>query len=307
MSEVYANVCASVINQTGGIGAADTSVTVLLASVYPTGGQFRVICESEIMIVTAIAGNVLTITRGAEGTAAAAHANGTPITHILTAGGLTSLISTIPQGPKGDTGTPGVPGAGSNYFSVAAPASSGLTWVNQSTSTVSDDTAGTYLFAAKVTADQIRGLVKTLPSGNFDIQLGFIPNDVPGAFTGAGILLYDPVSGKCVTVEIQWTTAAFTAPQWAMYKFSSVSAFVAGYVNTWNPPASWPNSPLVWLRVVNDGTHWTAYMSSDGNHWRQFAQCNTNDYLTPTKYGFFVDPLQAANGFGMTVVRMVGP
>ena len=52
-------------------------------------GQFRVLVESEYMLVTGGAATTTwTVTRGIEGSAAAAHAAGTAVTHLLTAGAL---------------------------------------------------------------------------------------------------------------------------------------------------------------------------------------------------------------------------
>ncbi len=60
-----------------------------IAATPPT--QFRVIdrdSPSEIMIVTNVSGTTWTVTRGAEGTAAVAHAAGWTVQNIITVGGL---------------------------------------------------------------------------------------------------------------------------------------------------------------------------------------------------------------------------
>jgi hypothetical protein len=57
-------------------------------------GQFRIVIDSEIMIVTAGAsGTSWTVTRGAEGSTAATHANGTNAFHYLTAGALATALT----------------------------------------------------------------------------------------------------------------------------------------------------------------------------------------------------------------------
>jgi len=63
-----------------------TSLTVVSATSFPTSPQFRLKIEAELVLVTAVAGPVFTITRGIEGTTPAAHAAAVPVTHILTAG-----------------------------------------------------------------------------------------------------------------------------------------------------------------------------------------------------------------------------
>lgn len=64
-----------------------TSISVTSSTPFPTatnGGQFRVLIGTELLIVTAISGTTWTVTRGAEGTTAAAHSSGDAVTHIIT-------------------------------------------------------------------------------------------------------------------------------------------------------------------------------------------------------------------------------
>jgi len=82
--------------------AADISTTngttITTAGAAPTvlqtsGGQFRIVIDSEVMIVTAGAsGTSWTVTRGAEGSTAATHSSGASVYHYLTAGALNLLL-----------------------------------------------------------------------------------------------------------------------------------------------------------------------------------------------------------------------
>jgi hypothetical protein len=78
---------------TASISSGATTCTPLDASKFPSSGNFRITIGAEIMLVTAVAAGVFTITRGVEGTTAAAHAAHAEITHILTAASLAQLIS----------------------------------------------------------------------------------------------------------------------------------------------------------------------------------------------------------------------
>jgi len=108
MAEKFANSASTTINQGGGIAAGDTSVIVTSAALFPSSGNFRILIDSEIILVTAVSGSTFTIVRGQESTSAASHANGAGVTHILTAGAITqakadavlirSLHSTINNG-----------------------------------------------------------------------------------------------------------------------------------------------------------------------------------------------------------------
>ena len=75
------------------IAAGDLSLSVASAAKFPTVPQFRIIVDSEIMIVTAVSGATFTVTRGAEETTAAAHLADATITHVVTAGGLANAIA----------------------------------------------------------------------------------------------------------------------------------------------------------------------------------------------------------------------
>jgi hypothetical protein len=68
------------------------SVTVDDASDFPTSGNFRIIIDTEILLVTAVAGNVFTCTRAQEGTTIAAHSDGAAVTHLLTAASLRAIV-----------------------------------------------------------------------------------------------------------------------------------------------------------------------------------------------------------------------
>lgn len=68
----------------GGINDAVTSVAVVDATGHPTE-PFKITVEKEIMNVTNVAGNTLTVVRGQEGTVAAAHDSGAVVENRLTA------------------------------------------------------------------------------------------------------------------------------------------------------------------------------------------------------------------------------
>ena len=59
---------------------------------FPTGGDFRLLVDQEIMLCVAVASNVLTVLRGQENTVAAAHVSGAVVAHILTQGSLQTLL-----------------------------------------------------------------------------------------------------------------------------------------------------------------------------------------------------------------------
>lgn len=93
MAEILVNSVQSTIDDAAGLDAAATSVTLTDGSAFPSTGNFRVGIEDEICLCTARSGNVLTITRGEEGTTAAAHSRLQTVAVILTAGGIIQYLA----------------------------------------------------------------------------------------------------------------------------------------------------------------------------------------------------------------------
>ncbi len=109
--EQYTNFAQTTLN--GGINNSVTSLIVTSATTFPAGGQFRILIDAEILLVTAVSSNTFTVTRGAEGSSAASHLTGALVTHVLTAGsvqnsqgqnivtvsGTNTLTCTLPGSP----------------------------------------------------------------------------------------------------------------------------------------------------------------------------------------------------------------
>lgn len=89
MAENFANNYSTALD--GAIDASQTTFDVLSVGGAPAV-NFRIKVENELMLVTGIATNTFTVTRGIEGTTGATHADGTLVTHVLTAGGLGSAL-----------------------------------------------------------------------------------------------------------------------------------------------------------------------------------------------------------------------
>ena len=74
------------------VTAGATSLTVASSALFPAastaGGQFRVLIDTELFLVTNVTGATWTVTPGAEGSTQAGHASGAPVTAVLTAGAL---------------------------------------------------------------------------------------------------------------------------------------------------------------------------------------------------------------------------
>jgi hypothetical protein len=88
MAENYANSVATTLN--GAIDDSTTSVIVTSTSGFPSV-NFVALIGSELVLATGLGGSTYTVTRGVEGTTAAAHDSGAAFTHVLSAASLSRL------------------------------------------------------------------------------------------------------------------------------------------------------------------------------------------------------------------------
>lgn len=126
--EQFANNAATTLN--GTITAAATSLVVTSAATFPTTGNFRILIDSELMLVTAVSGTTFTVVRALEGTGAVGHNSGVPVTSILTVGALASSnwitafdldLTALTTGTLNG-------GADGTFTFAGAPAAANYTW-----------------------------------------------------------------------------------------------------------------------------------------------------------------------------------
>jgi hypothetical protein len=117
MSEQFANNAQTTL--AAPMGAADTSLTVASAAAFPTQGTFRILIDSELIIVGAASGTTFSsLTRGAENTSGATHNQNAAVTCILTKGALLQFQSdTLNSAPL--TGSKAITNSQSPYAVLA--------------------------------------------------------------------------------------------------------------------------------------------------------------------------------------------
>ena len=87
-----------------------------------------------------------------------------------------------------------------------------------------------------------------------------------------GIVLYDSGSGKLISFELQ---ADGSATAWEIYTWNSVTSPVTQLIDT--PIAVYSENR--WLRVHNDGTNLTFYVSQTGADWVELYQQPVTTFL----------------------------
>ena len=284
-TETYFNDFGTTLN-----GAIDNSTTTLVVnnvSAFPnpfTGLQCRIRIDDEIMIVTAVnvGSSALTVTRGAESTTPVNHANAAQVVHILTAGGLTQVIS---QNGTNVVGThASLPGSqtysgqsywatdrpyiniwnGSSYtqylspFASTPPIASAWTQVNWSNATITD-TAGGVSIVSSGTGH--RAAVIAVPATPYKVAMKFrmcIASNDSNSWGGA-----------------YWTNATTTGTSFVMatirgngnyVNFNGTNFTSPSFTTIYDPggPTMGMHGNDFFVILGDDGTNRTIYNSADG-------------------------------------------
>jgi len=289
-----------------GIDDAVTSLTVKSAVGFPTGGNFRIVIDSEIMLVTNVQGKTFTVTRGQEGTSAASHDADAAVFHVLTAGSLaqrdieqfaTGLIAA--RDAAGQAGRLYLPTEGfvcqdsglawdmMPLARMTPPDSASFSWVNQGAATVANSKGMMVLATPNVASgENLRCLVKAAPATPYEITVAML--GLSSAYTTAsnmaqyGICWRESGSGKLLTYG--WGMGSypttFNYTQWTNPTTISTSVM----------QVTAPANGLCWIRFADDGANRTVRISMDGFNWQQVAapQGRTT-FLTADQVGVFAN------------------
>jgi hypothetical protein len=296
-----------------GIDNAVTSLTVASAVGFPTGGNFRIIIDSEIMLVTNVQGKTFTVTRAQEGTSAASHLAAAAVFHTLTAGSLAQRdIEQFATGAiancdaAGQAGRLYMPTEGllnqdnglawdmMPFHRFTPPVSTDYTWVNQGSSTVADTKGIMVLRPVDVASgDNLRVLVKAAPTPPYEFTVAMLAQNplYHGAYQIGqfGICWRESGSGKLLTFG--WGTSnyplSFSYAQWTNPTTLSGSQF------TVEAPLHYP----FWIRFADDGVNRTVKVSADGVSFEPVcASQGRTVFLTADQIGVFANSWKTANG-----------
>jgi hypothetical protein len=273
--EQFTNNASTTLN--GGINNAVTSLVVTSASSFPTAGNFRILIDSELILVTAVSGTTFTISRAVEGTAAASHSNGATITEIITAA---SLIQAVQDRTAIAPFTP--------------PIDANFSWINQGTATTAStvNPNGVYFLAPAISggSNMIVRYVAA-PATPYHVQTYIQPTFLQNDYAW-GLVFVESGSGKMVSHFMQQSDSPAHAKA-AVVKHPSATTGGSYYTGFPLIGLMFPN----WFRVGDDGTNLTFDFSPDGNNWWNMFTVSRTDYLTtgPNQVGFFLYPSNAVS------------
>ena len=249
--EILQNNSATTLN--GAITNIATSVTVTAGAVFPATGDFRVIVNDEIMLVTARATNVLTVVRGQEGTSNQAQSSGDIIKMLLTDGALDAF------------------GQDENYlYDSARPphrlldasgntlTGSSFTNINLSTTTKSDG-PGRAITVRKPThgGENVSSFVRTAPSAPYIVRACFTVSSLDTE-PAVGLVFRESSTSKLyVFAHTSDTNGTHKVVVW---RYTNDTTFLSTLVTRTGYLGPMP----IWLEIEDNNTNVLFRVSHDG-------------------------------------------
>jgi hypothetical protein len=322
MVEQFVNDAGSVLASS--IDNTVTSLSIVSASTFPASGNFRIIIDSEIMLVTAISGTTLTVSRGQEGTTAVSHNSGASVDVVLTKGAMqqfridSNSIGTYSSRPTADSNLVGriyrttdgpyiYRDNGSSWdafgpiYNCVPLDDSGFSWVNQNGASV-DSSGGSVIlsnFNTAGTSLSISMRVKTAPSTPYSIEIAFQPYWTFGtAFQSIMFGFRESSSGKLHNygLDLQGSTCV---PLIRSEKWNSGTSYSADYGSlAFNGFRDIPH----FVKIQDDGTNRKFYYSWDGYYWLLWNSNGRTDWITANQIYYGVR--QDTNSGGPIGVRI---
>jgi len=276
--EQFVNEAVTTIN--GTVNDITTSFIVADASVFPTEGDFRLLIESEVVLVTAVTANTLTVARGMESTTAATHNDGTTIEAILTAGAIDQYMD---DAAAGYSDRPPFRILDENGATLT---SANFTWVNQGTATVSDDSwGGITMTTNAASGDDMKILKRSAPSGAWKLTSHFLfgpgYNNAGGASSSyMSLLVRESDTGKLGVIELRIGGLVRIRNYTNETTYSSEQATMAF------------SGDRAWVQIEDDATNLYFRISADGINWFEVASYARTTYMVslgPDEIGFLAN------------------
>lgn len=313
-SEKYSNDASTTLN--GSINNSVTSLVVTSASNFPTSGNFRIVVDTagnaEKMLVTAVSGTTFTVTRGIESTSAVSHSNSVAVSHVITKGGLDTIIGDNCQ--RGAIASlPAAEKAGRIYVPSDCPVilrDNGSTWnafgpvsplaiVDPAIFTQFTGGSGSTTFSS--TYPMTITVNGSSPSGGHAvIAIPSTPYEILTCLD-AGYQGFNNEWNYGIGFYMNGSTIATT---WgAGYSGGAIKLRKLGWTSYGGPNAedtTWSSNlvmmPWRWFKVKDDGTTLYGYISQNGLDWALLSsEARSSRVTTPTHVGVFANNQSSSN------------
>lgn len=291
--ERYTNGATTTLN--GGITNSALTLVVNSATDFPSSGNFRILIGSEIMIVTAVSGTTFTVSRGQEGTTAAAHSNTDSVLQILTAGGLNGWVNNhtyLGAQPAAEFNRVQMNDFqlghdnGSNWFNASPmwrlyPVNIGsFGWVNQGSAAYSNNGGVLDVAIGSVGGENARCLSKAQPTPPYSVTALWVPDIGADDYAGVGIGFREITTTR---LSINLFLVASNKHFINVRRLTNPGLFSSDYASV-----AVCTSNFVWLRLRNDGTNLFYDFCYDGINWNQIATDAIGSFITPNEVFFCI-------------------
>jgi len=338
MVEQFANNANTTLN--GGITASATTLVVNSATGFPTSSQFRILIDSEIMLVTGVSGTTFTISRGQESTSAASHLSGATVSQILTNGALQQFrsdniqVGTFASRPAAgiagriyrpsdgnitfiDTGSAWSP-YGPQVPLVQVPSAASFTmYQTGGNATIVDDSGGLYFSAVqRITTEDSMFAAQANPGGTgaaYTLTVGMI--HLPGGKNGTGGFFSYSITGIGIyntsTTQAKYITQ-YTASDGSFHLQLASKTGLTGTGSATFDVGAYPTiaGPMTWFRIQDDGTtNRTYYVSNDGRHFKNLTtEARTTGFSSqPDRIGLYLNAYNADAALNVLSYQLTSP
>lgn len=175
---------------------------------------------------------------------------------------------------------------------IRKPVDGDFSWTNQGTAGVRVTSNGIYLYdntPAAAGTYQVRMRRKAAPSTPYTISASFLVaaefKSTSTSFFYFGLCWRQSSDGKAIVFGYNQGNAA-------TYLSCQKLTTSLGYSSSYYDESEWGGwNGLVHLRIADDGTNRSTWLSPDGVNWfQQGANVSRTDYLTADQVGFFISP-----------------
>jgi hypothetical protein len=144
---------------------------------------------------------------------------------------------------------------------TTVPVSSNFTWVNQGSASVTDIAdVGMHMNLTYTLSESLRCLVQTMPATPFTVEVIFQSTQTRVNFNHCGLVIRDSSGGRCVTLGTGNNSGLFATT----HRYTTTTSYSAdGHFFAHQAIAT----PLVGVRLSDNGTNQQAYISFDGLAW----------------------------------------
>lgn len=182
---------------------------------------------------------------------------------------------------------PATIGGSGGLVTTLVPPPAIASWTALNSANGVDFDGGIYLAAAAngdVNNPAVKGYERALPGATFNVTIGLMAVHFVEPWLGYGIYLRDHVGGGIVAIGIS-IPAANRPASVDVAKYTNPTTFSANYGIGGQIALGVPK----FLRFTIDGGNRVAQISADGQNWLTIQTIADNDFVVPTRWGWFVN------------------